>query len=110
MPLGLVVGACGGSRAFDLQYRTPLWIPSPKSLHRGYRDAQKEEAMDARTDERLEDPARVSWADAMSGDVSLRRLLDAKEVADLLRVSRDLVLLLARQGDLPSVRIGTGSQ
>lgn len=38
----------------------------------------------------------------------MEHLLDVKETADLLRVSTDLVYLLAKTGDLPSVRIGTG--
>jgi excisionase family DNA binding protein len=48
-------------------------------------------------------------------DRTLRRdavehLLDVKETASLLRVSTDLVYLLAKSGDLPSVRIGTGAR
>jgi excisionase family DNA binding protein len=35
-------------------------------------------------------------------------LLDVQGVADLLNVSTDLVYLLAKSGDLPCVRIGTG--
>ncbi|HEY6678866.1 MAG TPA: helix-turn-helix domain-containing protein [Actinomycetota bacterium] len=37
-------------------------------------------------------------------------LLSVKEAARLLGVSSDLVYLLAKGGELPSVRIGTGAR
>jgi excisionase family DNA binding protein len=39
----------------------------------------------------------------------MEQLLDAAEVAALLRVSRELVYLFAKRGELRSVRIGTTS-
>jgi excisionase family DNA binding protein len=41
---------------------------------------------------------------------TLARLLSAEQVAEYLNVSRDLVYLLARRGDLTGIRIGTGAK
>jgi excisionase family DNA binding protein len=41
---------------------------------------------------------------------TLAGLLSAEQVAEHLNVSRDLVYLIGRRGDIPCIRIGTGAK